>query len=155
MFCSSGWHLLRRVINSMIILKIIYLFVPAVNISFDFLLKKNPAHCPFNLCSKQQQHATFDWLYLHPFAGSGGNKPIAFMLLKLGPPSQWRVFNYSPITVGCNIQAHKVGECEKKKMWFFNVRVQMYRVACLVVGVHMVLIKEVKTQPEIYLKNYK
>ena len=31
----------------------------------------------------------------------------------------------------------------------------MYRVACLVVGVHMVLIEEVKTQPEIYLKNYK
>lgn len=46
---------------------------------------------PFNLRCKSQQHTGLDWLSLYPFAGSGGNKPKAFMLLKPGPPSQWHV----------------------------------------------------------------
>lgn len=77
-----------------------------VNISLTSLqkwLKKKRSTAPL-ICGASSCNwpDLIDCFYIH-LLGSGGNKPIAFMLLKLGPPSRWHVFNYFPISVGSNI----------------------------------------------------
>jgi len=114
LLCGWGLHLSQGVITAWYYSnKFTKLFLAGVNIYLMYLQKLQEKKkqqlialliCGASSCNRPD---LIDCFYIH-LLGSGGNKPIAFMLLSLGPPSQWHVFNYIPISVGSNIQAHKV-----------------------------------------------
>lgn len=91
-----------------------------------FIQTSERADSSFKLLCKEQEHSGFDWLFLYPSAGSVGNKPIAFMLLKLGPPSQWHVLNYIPFLWASTYRPNKCKMDYVKKLWSFGIWVRIH-----------------------------